>query len=103
MILDDIVAFKRIQVEDEKRALGKYVDDGNRTGIRDFRGALGSQEISIIGEVKKASPSKGIIIEDFQVERIAEIYERINIDAISVLTERQFLRGRMSILRLLRE
>lgn len=50
--------------------------------------------ISFICEVKKASPSKGIIAEDFPYEKIAEEYDRAGADAVSVLTEPEFFKGR---------
>jgi indole-3-glycerol phosphate synthase len=93
MILDDIVAFKKLQIEEEKRGGAIYLENFDRAGIRDFRSALEKQGISIIAEIKKASPSKGIIAEDFDVPGIAELYEKINIDAVSVLTEKQFFKG----------
>lgn len=96
MILDDIVAVKRKQLELEK---GKkpldYLKKNLKTReVRDFEAALRGEGISIIAEIKKASPSKGVIIEKFDHKRIASIYEEINIDAISILTEEHFFKGR---------
>ena len=51
-----------------------------------FETALKKKGLSFICEVKKASPSKGIIAEDFPYVRIAETYERAGADALSVLT-----------------
>lgn len=51
-------------------------------------------DMSFICEVKKASPSKGIIAEDFPYEKIGEEYDRAGADAISVLTEPEFFKGR---------
>ena len=95
MILDDIVAFKKVQVEKEKdttdiNALLKL--DENRR-IKDFRKAISGDVISIIAEIKKASPSRGIIKEDFDHRKVARVYNEIEIDAISVLTEREFFKG----------
>ena len=52
-----------------------------------FKKALGGDDISIIAEVKKASPSKGLIAEDFDYLAIAKEYEAAGASAISVLTE----------------
>lgn len=96
MILDDIVANKKIQIEEEKKikSLKEYYDDLKDREIRNFKEALNKNGIAIIAEIKKASPSKGIIKEDFDPVKIGEIYEKINIDAVSILTERKFFKGK---------
>ena len=58
-----------------------------------FKEALKDPEIAIIAEVKKASPSKGIISEDFDYVGIAKEYESAGASAISVLTEPYFFKG----------
>lgn len=58
-----------------------------------FKEALVGDEISIIAEVKRASPSKGLIAEDFDYLSIAEEYEAAGASAISVLTEPYFFKG----------
>ena len=62
---------------------------------RDFRAAIkrGDRHIRLIAEVKKASPSKGVIRKDFDPVGIARIYEDKAVDAISVLTEEDFFSG----------
>lgn len=96
MILDEIIAVKRKQLELEKRE--KPIDSLKKglkaREVRNFEAALKGEGISIIAEIKKASPSKGIIIENFNHKSIAGIYEEINIDAISILTEEHFFKGR---------
>lgn len=96
MILDEIVAVKRRQMELEKvkRPLEIIKEELKPREIRDFEATLKGEGISIIAEIKKASPSKGVIIEDFNHRTIAGIYEEINIDAISILTEEHFFKGR---------
>jgi Indole-3-glycerol phosphate synthase len=95
MILDDIVAYKRMQIEKEKeiKSIEEYSINLQHMTIRDFKKALSKEGISIISEIKKASPSKGIIKEDFDPVKIAKVYDEINIDAVSVLTEKQFFKG----------
>lgn len=90
MILDKIVNKKR------NRILEEFGDNtpGNR-----FREKINNSEFFIIGEFKKASPSKGIIAESFDVEKILEIYENLSIDAYSVLTEEDYFLGNKEYLK----
>ncbi|QSZ28217.1 indole-3-glycerol phosphate synthase TrpC [Aceticella autotrophica] len=94
MILDDIVAKKKEQIKIQKKL--KPISEliyTFKNESRDFPAAINKDEISIIAEIKKASPSKGIIAADFNHKKIAESYEKIGIDAVSVLTERYFFQG----------
>lgn len=63
-----------------------------------FEKALKDKPIAIISEVKRASPSKGLISEDFDYVAIAEDYENAGVSAISVLTEPYFFKGSNDIL-----
>ena len=64
-----------------------------------FYGSLNKNDrISIIAEIKKASPSKGIIRKDFNHLEIAVIYMENNVDAISILTDVNFFKGNISYL-----
>ena len=66
---------------------------------RDFKAGLRKEDcIRVIAEVKKASPSKGIIREDFDPVRIAAQYDEAGAAAISVLTEPHFFQGDLSYL-----
>jgi indole-3-glycerol phosphate synthase len=60
---------------------------------RDFRAALSACAPAIIAEVKKASPSRGVLAADFDPARIARAYERGGAAALSVLTDRSFFEG----------
>ena len=61
---------------------------------RDFKEALIQAEpIALIGEIKKSSPSKGVLREELSVEDLVETYERSGASAISILTERFFFSG----------
>lgn len=98
MILDEIVANKKLQLVEDKKALSlediKAKLDFCKYEKRNFKEALKKERISIISEIKKASPSKGIIREDFNPEKIGQIYEKIDIDAISILTEKKYFLGK---------
>ena len=67
---------------------------------RDFQAAVkrSSQDIKLIAEIKKASPSKGLIRSNFDHKKIAEVYSEKKADAISVLTEEDFFQGKLKFL-----
>lgn len=99
MILDEIVKAKSRQLEVEKKhiSIEAWKEKLKRVGLSktiDFYNALkGKDKISIIAEIKKASPSKGIIRADFEPVRIAVEYFMAGVDAISVLTESSYFMG----------
>lgn len=107
MILDDIAAATRIRVDkdisaislSEMKKLAADADDSNFA----FKKALEKKGISLICEVKKASPSKGIIAEHFPYTDIAGDYEDSGADCISVLTEPQWFLGSDDIFRQIRK
>jgi len=68
-----------------------------------FRSALIGDEIAVIAEVKKASPSKGIIREAFVPVDIAAEYERAGVNAMSILTEEHFFMGSSEYLKEIRK
>lgn len=107
MILYDIVSYRKRQLEYEKEVMGeKEVMDRAAEDERtpkDFLGALQKSGLSVIAEVKKASPSKGVIREDFTPVGIAEEYEKAGADAISVLTEEHYFQGSSRYLQAIRE
>lgn len=92
--LEEIVEIKKKRIEE--RALN-IEDLKFKIKIQDVRPsfyqALTREGLSIIGEVKKASPSKGLIKADFRPLEIAKEYEEA-VEAISVLTEEQFFLGK---------
>jgi indole-3-glycerol phosphate synthase len=105
MILDDII--KKTKEDLEKRKIDYTVDWLGRSlaynpyqprPVREFLTATKDDPIKIIAEVKKASPSKGIIREDFNPEFIAQEYSKNGADAISVLTEPHFFQGNLEYL-----
>ena len=102
MILDTIVAHKRDEVKIHKERtplteLKQIWRDAKPT--RDFKAAISKPgKINLIAEIKKASPSKGLIREDFDPIAIARIYQANGAAAISVLTDERFFQGRLSYL-----
>jgi indole-3-glycerol phosphate synthase len=107
MILDDIIAYKKEELAETKRRVpladikSRAADAGPTRG---FEIALaGGEEIRLIAEVKKASPSKGVIREDFDPAAIARSYESSGASCISVLTEQKFFQGSLEYLDALRK
>jgi indole-3-glycerol phosphate synthase len=97
MILDRIVAAKHQEVASLKKTtpldeLQKRVRD--LPPARDFAGAISGTSCAIIAEVKRSSPSKGRIREQFDPVYIASLYEKHGAQAISVLTDEQFFEGK---------
>ena len=96
MILDDIVAVKRREVADGKKATPLAVLEttiGEMPPTRDFRRALADGACAIIAEVKRRSPSRGVIRADFDPVVIAGEYEKNGAAAVSVLTDATFFGG----------
>ena len=101
--LAEIVAHKR---EEIKPWLAHTEDWGKRAaeqrGFRGFRKELESQKFGFIGEVKRASPSAGIIAPDFDPVRTASFYDQAGANCISVLTDEKFFLGHLDYLALIR-
>jgi indole-3-glycerol phosphate synthase len=105
-ILDEIVAAKRYEVAQAKAATPEAVlrrQLADAPPVRDFLTALSSgPPIRLIAEVKKASPSKGVIRADFDPVEIARVYQRHGAACISVLTDRPYFQGSLDYLRQIR-
>ena len=101
-ILEEIYKHKLSEVaEDKKRVSLETLKEQckKKQKARSFGAALkSSTNIRIIAEIKKASPSLGIIREDFNPVEIARIYEASGAAAISVLTDEKFFQGSLSYL-----
>jgi len=105
-ILDKIVATKREEVARAKEETPLTELDARLDGappVRDFFAALAEpREIGLIAEVKKASPSKGVIRENFHPVEIATTYETHGAACISVLTDEEYFQGSLAYLRAIR-
>jgi indole-3-glycerol phosphate synthase len=101
-ILDDIVAAKKEEVR--RLRSEKSIHGGRTSEKRPFIDAIAqAQGLGIIAEIKKASPSKGIISTDFDPEAIAIKYEKGGAATISVLTDEKYFQGALSYLTTVRE
>jgi indole-3-glycerol phosphate synthase len=105
-ILDEIVATKRREIEEALAVVPlEKLDEQlpHAPQPRDFLAALSlGPPIRLIAEVKKASPSAGVIRADFDPVGIAKIYEKHGASCISVLTDRPYFQGSLDYLRQIR-
>jgi indole-3-glycerol phosphate synthase len=108
MFLDRIVATKHEEVQALKQTL--HIGQAERTiadlaPCRGFEQALigRNRPVGLIAEVKKASPSKGLIRPDFHPVGLAQAYEQAGTDCISVLTDTDYFQGSNEYLKQIRE
>lgn len=102
-ILAELAAYATYRVEQAEKQISlsdiKKMAEDMPKGKFEFENALSGKELSFICECKKASPSKGVIAEDFPYAEIAEEYEKAGADCISVLTEPKWFLGKNEYLR----
>ena len=100
-ILDQIIADKKIEVERrcKERPIEELKEQVTLLGkCRNFYKAVtkpNSRGVNVIAEIKKASPSAGVICRDFAPVTIAKTYEKCGADAISVLTDEKYFQGKL--------
>ena len=105
-ILQKIIELKKIELEQEKQILPLTELKAQLADLPptlDFAGALCGEGINIIGELKRSSPSRGIIREDFSIGELATALVLGGAAALSVLTEKNFFGGSLDNLRLVRQ
>jgi indole-3-glycerol phosphate synthase len=104
-ILEKIALEKKREVEKLFPQAGKLKQiAAARKDFRDFAGALRRKDgVALIAEIKKASPSAGVIAPDFDAIRIARDYEAAGASALSILTDEKFFQGRIEYLQLIRD
>jgi len=106
MILEKIVADNQLELETRKRSFP--LAEMQRVALEqstplDFASALRGDRVKLIGEVKKASPSRGVIRSDFNPVEIAQTYASNGASAISVLTEPRYFQGSLNHLKGIRD
>src|SRR5687767_15846812 len=107
-ILDEIIATKRQEVADLKsripvESLKETIETLGRP--RNFFQAVTRKTpkpLNLIAEVKKASPSAGVIRADFDPVKIAQAYETGGADALSVLTDEKYFQGHLDFIHAIR-
>ena len=101
-ILEEIVEVKKEEVKKLKKdyTISRFTDSKHfaEKTLDFYKKIKDDNNISIIAEIKKASPSKGIIREDFHPVDIAKIYMENEVQAISVLTDKNFFQGSIDYL-----
>lgn len=105
-ILDQIVDARRESIAHRKRVLPDValkIAVQKADPARDFAGALTRGDCNIVAELKKASPSRGIIREDYAPAGLAPLLERAGAVALSVLTEEEFFLGSLTDLKAARK
>ncbi len=97
-VLARIVEHKKAELSERRKHLAGWERraEARLRDRRDFHAALLSREPAIIAEIKKASPSKGVLANDFRPASIAAAYERGGAAALSVLTDERFFHGTLA-------
>ncbi|MFH1642455.1 MAG: indole-3-glycerol phosphate synthase TrpC [Nanoarchaeota archaeon] len=103
-MLAKIIKNKKIEVRGRKklhplRSFRKYIKNSNR----DFKKMISKRGLNIIGELKKVSPSIGLLRKNFDFVDLTRIYEKSNVAAISVVTDEVFFGGNVAVIRKIRK
>ncbi|RGC53289.1 indole-3-glycerol phosphate synthase TrpC [Absiella sp. AM29-15] len=93
MILDTII-------EKKKETLEQSFQNQNLLYHPIAHQMKNKEDLFVIGEIKKASPSKGVIVKDFNVEKFTKEYTMAGVDALSILTEENFFQGSLENIKL---
>lgn len=103
-ILKKIVATKKTEIAAMTKTVADFkLEIADLPAALDFKTALSRPGLSVIAEIKKASPSAGIIVADFNPEKIAEAYNIGGADAISVLTDKAYFQGDIEYIKRVRD
>ena len=105
-ILDEIVRWKRGEIARDKDTMSQAAIQTEMAAApptRDFAAALGVPGISLIAEVKRASPSKGLLCPDLDPVAMGCAYESHGAAAVSVLTDERYFQGSLDDLRTVRQ
>lgn len=95
-VLSTIITARRRRIEQMRASIpldGLRQQAESRADFRDFAAAISGEGLSVIAELKQASPSRGLLRSDFRPREIAESYQQAGASAISILTEEEFFQG----------
>ena len=101
-VLEDIIALRRRRIEEARERVPlNLLEQGveKRSDYRDLAGAIGGGNLRVIAELKRASPSRGVLCGVYKPREIARGYESAGASALSVLTEQDFFGGSLEDLR----
>lgn len=104
--LESIISYKRKEIGRNKTAIPLETLKSRITDLpptRDFKEAISQDGLNLIAEIKRASPSKGIIRKEFDPVEIAKIYQASGASAVSVLTTEKFFYGSLDFLSQVKE
>jgi indole-3-glycerol phosphate synthase len=107
--LDELIAAARYSMHEHQRVLSpadarsRAREEPPTRGFKKALNAAAARGIALIGEIKRASPSRGPIAPDLRPQRLARAYERGGAACLSVLTEREFFLGSLEDLQVARE
>ncbi len=104
MLLNEIVETKKGEVQILKEQFSKFIKIPNLADIfpeiSDFKAAIKSSgKITLIAEIKKASPTSGVIVQDFDPMKLADIYEKSGASALSIVTDAKYFQGMLTYLK----
>ncbi len=107
MVLNEIIEHKRREIEELKRRLPiskviQMAEKLNQPKRSLFKSLTQKKNVHLICELKKASPSEGVLRENFKPKALAQEFEAAGASAISVLTERHYFKGDPKTLKLIR-
>jgi indole-3-glycerol phosphate synthase len=108
-VLQKIVEHKKKQIALAKQEVSLWELQGKlldlKTPAKNFKNAIAvpKDKLHVIAEIKKASPSAGLIIDNYNPARIARLYQTHRVNAISVLTEEKYFQGDLYHLSLVKQ
>src|SRR5207245_8991715 len=98
-VLDEIINARRRRLEEARKSSPLSAIEeaaARRHERRDFAAAISGQGLSVIAELKQASPSRGLLRRDYRPRELAQQYEAAGAAALSVLTEEEYFRGSLT-------
>ena len=104
--LEKIISDKRISIEKFRKlnSIDKLKEDiSSYKNYLNFKDKLMTEKISVIAEIKKASPSAGVIIENYKPEEIAKKYLESGATCLSILTEENYFMGKLEHIKVVKD